>query len=321
MHRANARIRAVALTAAIGALAAGCAPLLQAPLVYSSKNSAGLDISATSTESPGISLMVGTKNVDAAYVPVAVARQCDGQSGQCENESYKLIPLNAVNDTAGKDTMPGDTLEQATARVASASSRVTALIQQQEAAQAKYDAVAANVNDLGPAQAARAAAANLDAAAVQALDQRVRKAEQAAQELPALKASLDTVRTQLAAAQADLKLQTERQAALSTRSNWSNEVKRSDAFSVFGSFGSDNGGEGGLGSQGQGGPSVEGSLKMGKVFSTGLASQFLTEGVKLHYCVQGGLPAVDGMPEAQRQAMLTSLVTACSQSHSRPKGD
>lgn len=52
----------------------GCAPLSQAPLVYSSKQVLGVDISIPSPESPTAELHVGFKNKDVAIVPVAVAK-------------------------------------------------------------------------------------------------------------------------------------------------------------------------------------------------------------------------------------------------------
>jgi hypothetical protein len=47
----------------------GCTALEQAPLVYTSKQIVGIDVSAPTTESTGVTVSVGYKNVDAAYVP------------------------------------------------------------------------------------------------------------------------------------------------------------------------------------------------------------------------------------------------------------
>lgn len=79
-----------------GLLLAGCAHLEQAPLVYASKTSFGVDISSASTENPGLSVNLGYKQVDAAYVPVAVARACrepyaSGASVQpCTGPQYQM---------------------------------------------------------------------------------------------------------------------------------------------------------------------------------------------------------------------------------------
>ena len=77
-------------------LLTGCAHLEQAPLVYASKSSFGVDISSASTENPGLSVNLGYKQIDAAYVPVAVARACretyvSGASAQpCTGPQYQL---------------------------------------------------------------------------------------------------------------------------------------------------------------------------------------------------------------------------------------
>jgi hypothetical protein len=55
-------------------LFSGCAPLQQAPLVYSSKLVIGADISTPTSESPGVSVSLGVKSVDAAYVPIAISK-------------------------------------------------------------------------------------------------------------------------------------------------------------------------------------------------------------------------------------------------------
>ncbi len=79
-------------------LLGGCAHLEQAPLVYASKTSFGVDVSTASTENPGISMNLGYKQVDAAYVPVAVARKCnDGVAGaDCSKKGYELLVISGV---------------------------------------------------------------------------------------------------------------------------------------------------------------------------------------------------------------------------------
>ena len=67
----------------------GCAPLSQAPLVYSSKQILGVDISIPSPESPTAELHVGFKNKDVAIVPVAVAKLPKDQSSG--NNEIQLI--------------------------------------------------------------------------------------------------------------------------------------------------------------------------------------------------------------------------------------
>jgi hypothetical protein len=82
-------------------LLGGCAPLQQAPLVYASKIAVGIDISGTSTEAPGVSLTVGYKQVDAAYVPVAVAKSCDDKATTCTDKIYELRTVSGDSTTEG----------------------------------------------------------------------------------------------------------------------------------------------------------------------------------------------------------------------------
>ena len=74
---------------------AACAPLQQAPLVYSSKTSMGIDLSTPTSEQPGVSINIGFKQVDAAYVPVAVAKDCDTGKGvqNCQHKIYELMKI------------------------------------------------------------------------------------------------------------------------------------------------------------------------------------------------------------------------------------
>lgn len=78
-------------------LVCGCSALKQAPLVYTSKQMVGIDISAPTTESAGITASVGFKNVDAAYVPVAVSNSSDNIIADS-----KLIEIKDVYATYGR---------------------------------------------------------------------------------------------------------------------------------------------------------------------------------------------------------------------------
>lgn len=80
---------------------ASCATLEQAPLVYSSKTSVGVDISTTSTETPGLSMSVGFKQVDAAYVPVAVAKACQTE----KNSAICNAALHRLEVIGGKEQL------------------------------------------------------------------------------------------------------------------------------------------------------------------------------------------------------------------------
>lgn len=78
------------------AMTSGCMPMEQAALVYSSKNSVGLNLASGTTENPGFDLIIGVKNVDVAYVPVAVAKHCPDASGSpnCRDRIYSTMPIS-----------------------------------------------------------------------------------------------------------------------------------------------------------------------------------------------------------------------------------
>ena len=48
------------------ALLTGCAHLEQAPLVYSSKTTLGVEVSTASVEAPGLAIALGFRQIDAA---------------------------------------------------------------------------------------------------------------------------------------------------------------------------------------------------------------------------------------------------------------
>ncbi|MFB2780839.1 hypothetical protein ACE017_16890 [Shewanella mangrovisoli] len=73
----------------------GCSALEQAPLVYTSKQVVGIDVSAPTTESSGVTVSVGYKNVDAAYVPVAVSKEQ-------QVEGPKITEIKEVYATYGR---------------------------------------------------------------------------------------------------------------------------------------------------------------------------------------------------------------------------
>lgn len=51
----------------------GCAPLQQAPLVYTSSHVIGVKIGVAPTQPESLEAVIGYKDLDAAYAPVAVS--------------------------------------------------------------------------------------------------------------------------------------------------------------------------------------------------------------------------------------------------------
>lgn len=304
------------------AILAGCAPLAQAPLVYSSKSTFGLDVSATSTETPGVSFSIGSKQVDAAYVPVAVAIPCPkatattAQGGNqtvslpCAGELHKLVQVtgkntltNSSSPTAIRYQKAQRAMEKATDafnEAKSARDRAEAKLKADEEA-AKGDKPQArpgNQSENG-AQALTEGQAQETTPPSVTLEQE--KAKAASERLKQDRADLDKAIDKLTDATRDVQdAKAELEAAESTRSTAA-ETKLEDAYSVFGTF--DGKGDTtskttastttteapALGETGKQtkqtvqGPSLDvgGGLKVGKMFSTGIASQHLAAAAKL----------------------------------------
>lgn len=69
----------------------GCAPLSQAPLVYNSKIIFGARISASNPQTPGVDLNVGFTTEDTAFIPVAVSKLPEKWGGDEGTASIDLI--------------------------------------------------------------------------------------------------------------------------------------------------------------------------------------------------------------------------------------
>jgi hypothetical protein len=55
-------------------LVSGCPPLQQAPLMYTSKQTLGIDLTTPTAQSPSVTSNLGFMNLDAAYIPLAVSK-------------------------------------------------------------------------------------------------------------------------------------------------------------------------------------------------------------------------------------------------------
>lgn len=75
---------------------AACAPLQQAPLVYSSAVQVGVRVGVSPTQPDTAEISVGVKVLDAAYAPVAVARHelkdylASDNSGRASDDLFKI---------------------------------------------------------------------------------------------------------------------------------------------------------------------------------------------------------------------------------------
>lgn len=239
-------------------LAAGCSPLQQAPLMYTSKQVFGVDISAPTTESTGVSMNLGFKNVDAAYVPIAVSKE--------GIDTISTISATYGSSDGAQDNAPADL------QVARVNALKNAILGEQAAqnnfksANDEY-AAAQQYNtyiSTGDIEQAKTLAdskifssSNLD---------KHRALTNSSQQIPApdiagLKNSLNNAEQILSKASQNIETTKKELAELLF-------VRRTDAMSVYGSFGATT----------SGGNSAINN-KLGKMFSTGVAAQNLTEGI------------------------------------------
>lgn len=314
------------LAATAFAALAGCSSLSQAPLVYSSQSTIGVDISSTSAANPGVSLNFGYKQTDVAYVPVAVAIAASGAAsgvvpitadyGQDETggdrNNLRLAlesRLQAYNMALADEQKAQQEVfsrrplrNELKARLDAQRSQALSLAGRQRDAAAKASADAAAASAPGAAPELKAAADTAATEAQQARD----AADRAAAEVRATEAALvpaqeALTKAELALADAAQKRRFAREAVDSVQSLM--VTKKRDAMSVYGSFNALT--DAGAAS------AANLSVRLGKVFSTGLAAQNLTEAEKLDTqskCVAAALQAVAASQVAAASATEAAVL-------------
>lgn len=301
-------------------LATACAPLMQAPLVYSSKIQGGLNVTTTSAETPGVEISLGFKALDAAYVPVAVARPCESRKpSECTAAAYDVVPIFGGNKESSGTVPTAEELARAerayddarNAR-ALASGRLELAVNDRDEARTRKDSAQSAREEATQVLAAapqddptKVAAANLVATGAEAnYEQAVRTL--AAAELA--RGNSEAAFNQASGSEliAKAAVETIRQALAGSTSD-----DKEDALSVFGSF------DGGAGTTTKTNE-VTASLTMGKVFSTGVAAQNLTQGMgdsasrsATADCFKSGMLLVGKLPDAEQAAKAKDLLTAC----------
>ncbi len=235
----------------------GCSPLEQAPLVYSSKVVVGIDVSTPTSEQPGASISLGVKMVDAAYVPVAVAKNCDDSTilnsasngeptSNCENLIYQIKPIEGTSSSS--DDKTNNAGQENAAKIAALSAQVESLNRELIGLKAQETTAIKNAAD-----AAAKTIASSTLGAEQAVTPEQVEAEVVSNQVTQKTKQLEQVVEQLK----------------STLS-----IDRKDSYSVFGSF--DSSTKTGINPTAK---TADLDLNLGKVFSTGVAAQNLTEGL------------------------------------------
>ena len=225
----------------------GCSPLEQAPLVYSSTATFGVSTGVNTTETLGFDIVLGYRQADAAYVPVAVAKKTDDCSAK-ENEGAPvcaIMPIAASkSDLRTKSkTIPEEVKNNYNQLQTDIGRLKTKITEQQASKKLKEDELSKHSDS--PESAPR-----------QKLQQDVKE----------LSLSLDDNRSSLDLKTTELRTIKEEYGI----GEFAEDGSKKDAYSVYGSFESNSSWffEREKSTVGNG---------LGKVFSTGVAAQTLTE--------------------------------------------
>jgi hypothetical protein len=268
-----------------------CAPLEQAPLVYSSKNQIGVGVSAGTPDSPGLDIAIGYKGLDAAYVPVAVSKPCPKSSGCTDRQSMVEI-VKGGNTILQSEKVDRSLINDFKKDVAN----IDVEIENNQKDILEYQNILNNIKDLaekktklGQLQStpmqnslAQPGAPPLespkpgDSSVSPEIDQlrlailNLEKSlgsnkDKTDSMLIESKKILEKENTENTAKKVKIN---EKIREIESRLDKSSNGDKSDAFSVFGSFKGAAKGDG-----------KSADINLGKVFSTGVAAQILTEGI------------------------------------------
>ena len=294
-----------------------CAPLQQAPLLYSSKTTVGLDVSTSTTESPGGSISFGVKIVDAAYVPVAVSKR--------------------LRDDAANRDLPADIiLVQAVFGEGSTAGKLDSLTEENKAkirdflsAKLTEEKLVDEVKRLDSLQATRSASREGARASLKAIEtqlaalaaetpEETKKAKEAergtaTRSVESLTALIERDAPVLTAKRNELdvaKANAERLFSAAAEAASVLRTDKKDAMSVYGRFNSE--------SAASAASSASAKLTAGKIFSTGVASQNLTEAVRheaignsLAACLEGLAKLLTGLTPEARAELLRRYDSVC----------
>jgi hypothetical protein len=297
---------------------AGCTHLQQAPLVYSSKTSVGVDIATTSTETPGIAFNVGYKQVDAAYVPVAVARTCRDQgeatAATCSRE-IRLVTGNSTTGTratsvgtqdvakAERLTTAAKALEQATKAAEDAQAGLITARRAEEELTTNYTRLVALYPSALTEQAPPVTGEQTPLSPAVPSDAERTLIRTYPEALKERKAAVTAAETLVSSRNAELD---SKRKLLIEAANDAANVARHDSYSVFGSFSG----------KADGKATGEAKVGLGKIFATGVASQNISDGLADAYRKQPEAAASCYAAVAKAQpdaATLLKLLEACQQ--------
>jgi|GEM_PF-1132610 len=365
MMKSFGNVAAIAVAGTVWLTA--CAPLQQAPLVYSSKVVVGIDVSTNTTENPGASINLGVKTIDAAYVPVAVSKAVDERSKRNDEGTLDIKPIYAKYGQGSTQDSPDKLTEDNKRKISAyldakqAESSAQDLVSKADAKVKDTSALIAAIDDtqsaiavaqkvpVSPADQTAAAAvgsvpqqnerdkrvADINEKYIKTLNDKqltISKLSPVAggsynfdvvtQQLTTEKAALVTKRdaattelSQLSAAREDKRKTAEQLFSEAAKAARLLQTDKTDALSVYGRFDSNGSASVGVSSGNSNMPSASGASLVGKVFSTGLASQNLTEAVKLEAktkCITSMVDLARVLKEEDRKAFADKISTMCA---------
>lgn len=265
-------------------LATGCAPLSQAPLVYNSKVIFGGRVSATNPQTPGVDINVGFTGEDSAFIPVAVGKlpkKLGGDDGESDITLIKGTYAGSVNPASV--SAAADTLRAAEETLNKKSDALIAIQKQVDANNAQN----ATYTDLIKQQETLTTEISTLSLGSPEYVTKNNTLQSIASQLTSLRSPYIgpgvTTQAQIEKAMSDqtvqlnaalTQAQTEKDSAETNVKKATAELEKvegkTDAYSVFGSFDSGTSLTG----------STNGGVTLGKMFSTGVAAQNISQGIQ-----------------------------------------
>lgn len=272
--------RRVILGIVLPLAAVGCAPMEQAPLVYSSTAQFGVQMAGGAPDTPGLSVNIGFKSVDAAYVPVAIAKYCGSKpEADCENAIYELQKISGSNKRGGKSQVDPKLLAEVELRLLTNRREVdreNSAIAVAKGQLLSNAVLRDNGKKLEAEKALLATAPEGETAEAKAArEKRLKELEVELKKVSGLRSdeSLNQSIANRTAKINGLLPLIEADAGTAERMRATRNAEESnekdDAYSVYGSF------NGGSRANSEGA-----ALELGKVFSTGVAAQNVTQGIQ-----------------------------------------
>ena len=270
----------------------GCAPLEQAPLIYTSTVTFGASTGVNTTETPGFDFSLGYKHVDAAYVPVAVSKKGD--------KTIEIKEIKAENsDSNNKLTTPSQIQHQ---EVTKKTDEINDFKKQQEQLtssialkQKRQETISSQLQEN-----------SIDDETKRSLNAEL---QTLARDIGIDKKNSEQINYKLLSLEPELKNLKEK---LGINDETNGKGLKNDAYSVYGSFDSK------TSVFGSTNPKADNGL--GKVFSTGVAAQLLAETEKLKASMSSTytcLKQVESMAATLKIAITEKIILMCEQKHTK----